>query len=166
MKIKHLAVFLLIIFLASPAYAANQIKYTTADGEILCMGAMPSLEAGAGEAVVTVDFEIPQNLSHYTFNGTSLVEKDAAVIARLEAEKNFDKKIFFGRLIQEFSAERWYALSKLGVGWTMDQLISYPNWPGLKAYATALIADETITEADALIINAVLLEQGINLENY
>jgi len=166
MKIKHLAIFLLIIFLASPVFAANTVKYNEATGEILAMGAMPNLEAGLGEAVATVDAETPANISHYTFNGTTLVQKSAEAIAQIEAERNFNTKIFFGRLIQEFSAERWYALSKLGVGWTMDQLISYPNWPGLKAYATALISDETITEADAVIINTVLLEQGINLENY
>lgn len=166
MKLKHLVVFFLIIFSAFPAYAANQLKYTTADGEIVAMGSMPEMAAGHGEAVVTVTDEIPSNIAHYTFNGTELVKKDQSVIDQLTAEANFNTKIFFGRLIQEFSAERWYALSKLGVGWTMDQLISYPNWAGLKAYAGALIADGTITEADALIINATLLEQGINLENY
>jgi len=78
----------------------------------------------------------------------------------------FNSKIFFGRLIQEFSAERWFALSKLGIGWTMQQLVDYPNFAGLKAYANGLLMDGTIQEADALIINACLLEQGIDLNNF
>lgn len=80
--------------------------------------------------------------------------------------KKFDQKIFFGRLIQEFPAERWFELSKLGAGWTMQQLIGYPNFAGLKSYADGLLADGTITEDDAKKINVCLLEQGINLTEW
>ena len=96
-------------------------------------------------------------------------EEQAAAQAEAERIKNlpenkFNSKQFFGRLIQEFSAERWFGLSKLGVGWTMQQLVDYPNFPGLKAYAKGLLMDGTITEEDAMKINTCLLEQNINLE--
>lgn len=98
-----------------------------------------------------------------------VVERTPEEIAADEATyvvTHFNSKYFFGRLIQEFTPERWFALSKLGIGWTMQQLIDFPNFEGLKLYANGLISDGTITEADALIINACLLEQGINLEQF
>jgi hypothetical protein len=98
-------------------------------------------------------------------HGFSECEPDAAA-SKAAAVASFVSKTFFGRLIQEFSQERWFALSKLGVGWTMQQLIDFPNFEGLKAYAGGLIADETITLEDAGKINACLLEQGINLEDF
>jgi hypothetical protein len=69
-------------------------------------------------------------------------------------------------LIQEFDQARWFALSKLGVGWTMQQLVDYPNFEGLKAYANGLLLDRTISLEDAGKINACLLEQNINLDNF
>lgn len=75
----------------------------------------------------------------------------------------FNSKAFFGRLIQELPPERWIALSKLGVGWTMQQLIDYPNFDGLASYMLALSSEGTITESDVSIINGVLAEQGVVL---
>ncbi len=91
--------------------------------------------------------------------GNAEAIKAAAVAA-------FNSKLFFGRLIQEFDQARWFGLSKLGVGWTMQQLVDYPNFEGLKGYVAGLLADGTITEEDALNINKCLLEQGINLEDF
>lgn len=100
-----------------------------------------------------------------TSHGFVECQPDQAALKEL-AVSSFNSKSFFGRLIQEFDAARWLALSKLGVGWTMQQLVDYPNFEGLKAYANGLLSDGTITLEDAGKINACLLEQGINLENY
>ena len=75
----------------------------------------------------------------------------------------FNINNFFGRVIQEISPERWFALSKLGIGWTLEKLIIYPNWDGLKQYIQGLLADGTLTSDDVAKINTVLLEQNINL---
>jgi hypothetical protein len=73
----------------------------------------------------------------------------------------FDSKRFFGRVIQELSSQRWFELSKLGVGWTLDQLINYPNQEGLDAYISGLLADGTFTQDDVTKVVAVFLEQGV-----
>lgn len=73
----------------------------------------------------------------------------------------FDCKIFFGRIIQELSVQRWVTLSKLGIGWTLQQLIEYPNQDGLKDYMDTLLSDNTITQDDYDKIKVCLLEQGV-----
>lgn len=144
-----------------------KILYETSTGEVLSMGETPNLQPDPGQSIADVSFGFPSEpLNHFTFNGTALVRKDQSVIDKEDAIKNFNSKTFFGRLIQVFDASRWFGLSKLGVGWTMQQLVDYPNFSGLKAYATGLLMDQTITQDDADKINACLLEQGIDLNDF
>jgi hypothetical protein len=88
MNLKCLAFLTLVFIVATPVYAANKIKYKTATGEIVCMGAMPGLTAGADETVRSTEAAIPNNLSEYTFNGSELVKKTPEVI---DAEKKAKK---------------------------------------------------------------------------
>jgi hypothetical protein len=95
------------------------------------------------------------------------VTKDEIVFPTLETVVDrFDSKLFFGRIIQELSVERWFVLSKLGIGWTFEQLTNYPNFPGLKIYMSSLLADETLTQSDVDKITAVLLEQDIIIGDF
>ena len=80
------------------------------------------------------------------------------------AAGQFDTKLFFGQIIQELTPERWFVLSKLGIGWTMQQLVEYPNFAGLKIYVDGLEYDETLTADDVTKIKAVLLQQNIDLD--
>ena len=125
------------------------------------------LQAGLDALHLTLKNE--HGIALWKQSGDQVIERTSEEIAADEAVyivTHFDSKTFFGRLIQQFTAERWFTLSKLGVGWTMQQLVDYPNFAGLKAYANGLLMDGTIQEADALIINACLLEQGIDLTNF
>jgi len=92
------------------------------------------------------------------------VLKEEVVFPTLQTPfEKLNVKKFFGRLIQEFADERWYILSKLGIGWTMQRLIEYPNETGLKAYILSLSADETLNSSDIAIIDLVFKEQGVDM---
>lgn len=59
------------------------VKYTTADGEIVCAGQMPNLVAGPGEAVIQVEGDTPDVRRFRVQNG-AIVSKSVAELAALD----------------------------------------------------------------------------------
>ena len=106
-------------------------------------------------------------------DGTTItvnVSKDEIVFPTLQAPTDiFNSTIFLGRVIQILDPMRWIALSKLGVGWTMQQLIDYPDndkaacFSRLKGYLGAIQADGTLTPDEVVNIYGLVLEQGVDL---
>ena len=83
-------------------------------------------------------------------------------------EDTFNSTLFLGRVIQVLSPLRWVELSKLGVGWSMQQLIDYPDvkancFSRLKEYLGALQMDGTLTPEEIVTIYEIVLEQGVDL---
>jgi hypothetical protein len=144
------------------------IKFKNATGEIMEVKDHPThlLASESGYSIENYSGELVPVAGMIRTAPNTVRMKNPEEYPPVDPQLRFNSKIFFGRLIQEFTAERWFGLSKLGIGWTMQQLVDYPNFVGLKAYANGLLMDGTIQEADALIINACLLEQGINLDNF
>ncbi len=142
-----------------PGSKLFRLGFSVKEVEVILLGLGVDLEAVGSEQEV---FK-----TAVTEKWTAIeVQAAAQAVISSDPVRKFDSKQFFGRLIQEFDQTRWFALSKLGVGWTMQQLVDYPNFAGLKAYANGLLLDGTIAKEDALIINNCLLEQGIILENF
>jgi hypothetical protein len=75
----------------------------------------------------------------------------------------FDVNVFLGRILQELSQERWITLSKLGIGWTIEKLIGFPNWDGLKGYLLSLNAEGTLSSDEITIFNNLFIEQRVDL---
>ena len=108
----------------------------------------------------------PKTKEVETPTGTITVDvlKEEVVFPTLQTPfEKLNVKMFFGRLIQEFADERWFTLSKLGIGWTMQRLIEYPNESGLKTYILSLSTDATLNSSDIAIIDLVFKEQGVDM---
>ncbi len=147
-----------------------KLKYDVATEEIICMGEMPNLEAGEGEAVVDVDFKIPSEpLNYFTFNGAELVRKNQGVIDYISAKERFSYYIFSGMLNNALS---FASIAKLGNH--MRTLEGYCQWKNFiesdlgnsknaKSFVDYLEGEGIATEEEAGAIRTAFLAQGINI---
>lgn len=157
--------FIVALLLTFPCFAANRLKYTIADGEVLCMGAMPDLQAGAGERVVQVDFEIPEEpLTYFTFDGAELVRKDQTVIDKAEAERQFSTVVMRKRLFEILPTLSSISL-RLEVG-AMEAFGESRNFSGMKQYLEMIVSAGVATADDYSKIKAVIFEQNVDLDDY
>lgn len=165
MKIRHLGVFVLIISFALPCYASNKLKYKIADGDVVSMGSTPDIQSGAGERVVSVDFEIPQEpLNHFTFNGESLVRKAQPVIDKMEAEQNFSYHVLMGELNQTMDP---MSILKLGpYTGVLQSMIDWKNWPGIKTFLGGMVQANIATAEEVALIKAAFAKQNIEIDTY
>ena len=160
MKIKQLGIFILIILVAFPCFAANRLKYKIADGEVVAMGAMPDLTASAGERVVTVDFEIPKDsLSNFTFDGASLIKKPQPVIDAEEAVQNFKSYDLMGCLVVTLKPESMLKLAPYG--FALQSFADHKNWEGIKLFISALLGAGLATEEEAKQVSECFAEQNV-----
>ena len=162
MKIKHLAIFFLIISFSTPCFAANRLKYKIADGEVLTMGAMPDLKAGAGERVVTVDFDIPKNsLSHYTFDGEKLVKKPQTSIDKEEAVQKFKTYDLMGCLASKIEPESLFNLAPYA--FPLQSFVEHKNWLGVKALVDYLLKKNLANEKDSKAVFDCFSAQNVTI---
>ena len=162
MKLKSLAVFFLVLTLAFPCFAANRLKYKIADGEVMTMGSMPELSSGAGERVVSVDFEIPkQPLSHFTFDGEKLVKKAQPIIDKEEALQNFKTYDLMGCLVVTLKPESLLKLAPYG--FALQSFADHKNWEGTKLFIEALLKAGIATQEEADQVNACFEAQNVKI---
>jgi hypothetical protein len=143
-----------------------KLKYDLNTGEVLCMGAMPNL---SGDGVVDVSFDIPSDsLGYYTFNGTALVRKDQGVIDKMNAEQGFSVDTMLGAMGLEFTGMEALQLTKLGIGWAIQNYASSPfrNFKGIKDMIAGAVALTDITQDQADRLYAIFAQQGIILGDY
>ena len=162
---KKLFAIFLVLTLAFPCYAANRLKYKIADGEVVTMGAMPQLEAGAGERVVSVDFEIPKNpLFWFTFDGEKLVKKAQPVIDKMEAEQNFSFHNLTGTLNDTMDAGSVVKLSPY-VG-ALRSFVEWKSWSGVKGFLGALEVNGIATAEEVKLIKEGFKAQNLDIDSY
>ena len=160
MKIKQLGIFILIILVAFPCFAANRLKYKIADGELVSMGAMPDLQAGAGDRVVSVDFEIPSTpLNHFTFDGEKLIKKAQPVIDKEEALQNFKPYDLMGCLVVTIKPESLLKLAPYG--YALQSFADHKNWDGIKEFIAALVGSGIADESEAKQVSECFAEQNV-----
>lgn len=79
-------------------------------------------------------------------------------------EGNFDIELMTFRLGQEFTGSNAIALAPYLQAFR--SLAQAKNFAGMKAFAQGMILDGKGTQQDAAKIREIILEQGINLDNY
>lgn len=141
-----------------------KLKYNTQTNDIICMGAMPNLQAGANEAVVDVSFDVPSNLKHYTFDGTTLTQKSANDITKVDSENSFNVDVMTTRITEEIDDARELALLPYLGG--IQSAAKAKNWAKLKALVNGLGVAQIATAQEVTDITAVIAEQGIVLGDY
>ena len=140
-----------------------KILYKTATGEIVSMGDLPTVTAGTGESVATLNGPIPSEpLNYYTFSGSSLVRKSQEDIDQMVLIQNFDFKQLWGTV--------WSgAISPTGLidlppyAKTIEDIWNYPNREGVYPYMQMLMSAGKGTSDDLAIIVAEFADQGIDI---
>lgn len=156
--------FFLVIGISGAALAANKLKYKIADGDVVCIGSMKTLEASAGERVVSVDFGIPSEpVTHYTFDGEKLVRKPQPVIDKMEAENDFSFTKLMGELNNTMEI---VSIVKLGMySGVLQSMCEWKNWDGINGFLEVLVSQNIATEEEAAAIKAGFAKQNIIIGN-
>src|SRR4030067_132878 len=157
---KHgIFLIVMILILSGTAFAKSNLKYKIADGEIVCIGKLPDLTAGAGERVVSVDFDVPDKpLSHFTFDGDKLIKKAQPVIDREEAKKNFKVYNLMGDLAADLKPESLLKLAPYA--YALQSFADWKNWDGLKAVMKALADAGIAAEDEVKVIKKCFKKQN------
>ena len=163
MTFKYFIIGALVLTFAFPCFAANRLKYKIADGEVVTMGALPELEAGAGERVVSVDFEVPKlPLSYFTFDGEKLVKKSQPVIDAEEAKENVKARDLMGCLCKDMPPESLLKLAPYG--YALQSFIDWKNWEGIKLFIGALEQSGIATADEAAIVTGCFAKQNVEIK--
>ena len=141
-----------------------KLKYTTADGEIICMGELPNMQAGTGETVAVVEFAVPSEpLNHFTFDGNALARKDPAVINKLDTQAKFGSAAFQGDLYDAFLAGAFSDPAlRLEFG-ALNTFAQNHDFTGMTQYINILISEGVATQADFDAVNTVTKLQNVDL---
>lgn len=144
-----------------------KLKYITQTGEIICMGSMPNLQSGDGEAVVDVAFEIPSEpLTYFTFDGQALVRKDQSVINKSNAEQGFNVDLMLGAMGLAFTGADAVNLAPYLSAIQNYASAPFRNFKGIKDFVAGLVLMSKATQDQADAIYAIFAQQGINLGDY
>jgi hypothetical protein len=141
-----------------------KILYNVSTGVVITTNA-DFCVPGQGEALAEGNFmEMTQAPYYYKYNGSFVTPRGEDEVASELAVKNFSFESFVGTLFQKLPFNR---VKDLGVQTgTLEWLVTWKNWTGISAFFNLLLADQTITPEEAVIIKDCFLLQGINLDNY
>jgi len=144
--------------------ATRKILFQTSDGTVLGMGYTDfNPPAGQDQDTIGSDFVLPSPvLGNNTYDKVTKTAslKDEATIAF----NNFQPGLTLGRMAQEYTPERLLALAPYG--FAVQSFISYKNFTQLKQFFAGLIQTGAGTADDYNVIKNILLEQGIDLDNF
>jgi hypothetical protein len=168
MKKLYAIFFVAIALYATDAFAEKQyIKYRLADKEILAMGAMPDMRAGAGEEVSVIDSKLPSEpISNFVFDTKKkeLVRKSQSSIDKISAEQNFNVTKLTSRLSEVFTGGD--AIDLAPYLRALERYTEVKKIKEIYQFGLGLVAKEKATQEQVEVIFGLYLEQGINLSEY
>ena len=141
-----------------------KIKYKIDSGEIVAMGDMHNIEPGDGEEVRSIDKEIPASILHYTFDGQSLVKKDEAEIEKIESERSFSMDVALSHLEDAVGENRVDDLDRHIR--RVERYAARKDFGKIRRLGERLVNKGKLDQAELDGLKAIMLAQGINLDNY